>query len=535
MFDDLFPVEWAGRRATVSFPGRVDLSNTSQLRDRLQAVIRRGAALLVADMSGTASCDHAAVEVIARACQQAAINGTQVRLVVTAPVVRRVLSLEGLDRLVAIFPSTEAAAAGAVPGDPGPGSPPAAGAVTAGAPGDGGSGRITPAILWNLLDALGDGLLLSGPDGKVALVNRRCAEMLGYSREELVGLPVDALLPLDVRAAHHGYRTAYQQAPDHRPMAERARLVALRRDGATLPVEITLSPVPTATETFVLAVIRDVSGNPGRQDDLVSLARGAVGDQSQATRDLLDRVMHRLLQVGLTLQAAGDLPAEAARTRLGEALDQLDDAILQIRDYTFASAGGDAGPSAPLRAGWSISLAATRARNLRTVAAAIRRRTARSSAWPTRPSGGRYTPASSSTEPAPDPGAGVSVRLASSTGNRPPPGPAASQRSAIPAERSAQDSSRACTRTSLDTPATPTRAVAYASSDAPNRAPSSLSRSSRSRATAKPTSRRTSSPTNILVFHPPPGRGGEGLWSPASRTEAPVMVGRTTASAAPGR
>ena len=354
MFDDLFPVTWAGRRATISFPGRVDISNASQLQDRLRAVISRGAALLVADMSGTASCDHAAVEVVARACQRAAINGTQVRLVVTAPVVRRVLSLEGLDRLVAIFPSAEAAAAEAVPGGPGPGSPSAAGAVTAGTPGDGSSGRITPAILWNLLDTLGDGLLLAGPDGKIALVNRRCAEMLGYSREELAGLPVDVLLPSDLRDAHHGYRTAYQQAPDYRSMAERARLAALRRDGATLPVEISLNPVPTATETFFLAVIRDVSGRPERPDDLVSLARSAVGGQSQATRDLLDRVVHRLYQVGLTLQAAGDLPAEAARTRLGEALDQLDDAILQIRDYVFVSGGG-AGPSAPLRAGWSVS------------------------------------------------------------------------------------------------------------------------------------------------------------------------------------
>src|SRR5690242_5145894 len=247
-------------------------------------------------MSGTASCDHAAVEVIARACQQAAINGTQVRLVVTAPAVRRVLSLEGLDRLVPIYLSTEAAATA------GTGTP------AAWMPDDGGSGRMTPAILWNLLDALGDGLLLAGADGEVALVNRRCAEMLGYSREELVGLPVDALLPSDVRDAHHDYRTAYQQAPEHRSMAERARLAALRRDGATLPVEISLNPVPTATETFVLAVIRDVSGHPGRQDDLVSLARGAASDQSQATRDLLDRVVHRLYQVGLTLQAAGDLP-----------------------------------------------------------------------------------------------------------------------------------------------------------------------------------------------------------------------------------
>jgi anti-anti-sigma factor len=337
VFDDLFPVKWAGRRATVSFPGRVDISNANQLRDRLQAVISRGAALLVADLSGTASCDHAAVEVIARACQQAAINGTQVRLVVTAPVVRRVLSLEGLDRLVPIYLSTEAAATA------GTGTP------AAGMPDDGGPGRISPAILWNLLDALGDGLLLAGPDGKIALVNRRCAEMLGYSREELAGLPVDALLPPDVRDAHHGYRAAYQQAPGHRSMAERARLVALRRDGATLPVEITLSPVPTATETFVLAVILDAS-TPRRRDDVFSLAMGAAGGPSPATRDLLDRVVDRLFQVGLTLQSAGSLPAEAARTRIGEALDQLDDAILQIRDYVFVSAD-DPGPSAPLRAG----------------------------------------------------------------------------------------------------------------------------------------------------------------------------------------
>ena len=362
MFDDSFPVEWAGRRATVSFPGRIDISNAGQLQDRLQAVISRGAALLVADMSGTASCDHAAVEVVARACQRAAINGTQVRLVVTAPVVRRVLSLEGLDRLVAIYPSIEAAAAaGRVSGAPGPGSPQAAGTLAAETPAAGTlaagtlaaetlatetpdgdwSGRISPAILWNLLDALGDGLLLAGSDGKIALVNRRCAEMFGYSREELAGLPADVLVPSDVRDAHHGYRAAYQRAPDHRAMAERARLSALCRDGATLPVEISLSPVPTATETFVLAVIRDVSGHPGRRDDLASLARGTAGDQSQATRELLDRVVHRLFQVGLALQAVGGLPAEAARARLAEALDQLDDAIGEIRNYALVSGDQD--------------------------------------------------------------------------------------------------------------------------------------------------------------------------------------------------
>ncbi len=367
MFDDLFPVEWAGRRAVVSFPGRADISNAGQLRDRLLAVISRGAALLVADMSGTASCDHAAVEVVARACQRAAINGTQVRLVVTAPAVRRVLSLEGLDRLVPIYPSVEGAT-GPAPGDPaGPGTagrarnrrpqeppaqePPVPEPSSPERRGDW-SGRITPAILWNLFDAFGDGLLLAGPDGKIAMVNRRCAEMFGYAREELAGLPVDVLVPPDVRVDHLGYRAAYQQAPEPRPMAERARLAALRRDGATLPVEITLSPVPTASETFILAVIREASV-PRQRDDLVSLARGTAASQPRIAGDLLDRVIHRLFQVGLSLEAAGGLPGETARARLAEALEGLDDVIQEIRDYAFAS--GDPRPSTPLGSGWPAS------------------------------------------------------------------------------------------------------------------------------------------------------------------------------------
>jgi anti-anti-sigma factor len=339
MSDDAFPVEWTGRQAVVAFPGHVDVSNVDQLRDRLLAVINRGAAVLIADMTGTASCDHAGVEAIARACQRAAIGGTRVRLAVTAPGVRRVLAIEGLDRMVPIYPSLEAATeAGREPGWPG-GNSATVSAATA--------RSVTPAVLWQLLDALGDGLVLVSHDGKIVLVNRRCAEMFGYRREELTGLPVDTLVPSDVRAAHQDYRASYHREPEVKPMAERARLAALRKDGATLPVEITLSPVPTASETFVLAVIRDAA-EPGRRNDLLDLAQGAVADQPQVTRDLLDRVVHRLFQVGLSVQAASGLPGDVARERLAEALDQLDDAIHDIRNYAFER-------SAPLGTGWSAS------------------------------------------------------------------------------------------------------------------------------------------------------------------------------------
>jgi len=347
MRDDPFPVEWAGRQAVVAFPVHIDVSNVGQLRDRLLAVINRGAAVLIADMTGTASCDHAAVEAVARACQRAAVSGTQVRLVVTAPVVRRVLSIEGLDRVVPIYP-TLAAATAAGPEQARLVTPPPSGGT------QGHAGGITPAVLWQLIDALGDGLALIDGHGKIALVNRRCAEMFGYRREEMTGLPVDALVPPEVRTAHERDRAGYLRAPRARHMAERARLAGLRRDGATLPVEISLSPLPTASEHFVLAVIRDAT-QPRWRTDLTDLARGAVTDQPQATRDLLDRVTQRLFQVGLSLQAAAGLPGDVARERLAAALDQLDDVIHEIRDHAFTYGDTGGADPAPLVTGWPAS------------------------------------------------------------------------------------------------------------------------------------------------------------------------------------
>jgi PAS domain S-box-containing protein len=281
------------------------------------------------------------------------ISGAQLRLVVTAPVVRRVLSIEGLDRLVSIYPSRRAAAAAGTPVKVVPahlrtGSPAGGGILggEAGGSSQHAAGSITPALLWQLIDTLGDGLAMAGEDGKIVLVNRRCAEMFGYQREELIGWPVDVLVPDDLRAVHPSYRAGYNRAPQARPMGERTRLVGRRKDGATIPVEISLSPVPTATEHFVLAVIRDAS-EAWRRDDLADLAKGAVAGQPRLHQGLLDRVVHRLFHVGLSLQKAAELPGDIARERLIEALGQLDDAIHEIRDYVFTS--GDEAP-APLEA-----------------------------------------------------------------------------------------------------------------------------------------------------------------------------------------
>lgn len=90
-------------------PQQIDVSNADEIRDELLWVINRGATVLIADMGATASCDYAGADAVVRAHRRAVANGTQLRLVVTAQLVQRVLSINGLDRLISIYPSLEAA------------------------------------------------------------------------------------------------------------------------------------------------------------------------------------------------------------------------------------------------------------------------------------------------------------------------------------------------------------------------------------------------------------------------------------------
>jgi anti-anti-sigma factor len=114
MTEDTRPVRWINRQAVMTLPQHIDRSNADRIREQLLLVINRGAAALIADLAATLSCDYSGADALARAYQRAVASGTELRIVATADVVRRVLGLSGLDRLVSVYPTLDAAlAAGA--------------------------------------------------------------------------------------------------------------------------------------------------------------------------------------------------------------------------------------------------------------------------------------------------------------------------------------------------------------------------------------------------------------------------------------
>ena len=113
--EDLYPVEWAGGQAVVTLPEHIGISNAGQVRDELLSVINRGATTLIADLTATVSCDQSGAEAVFRAWQRAAANGTELRLVITAQIVARMVRLVGLDRTVSVYPSLDAATAARLP------------------------------------------------------------------------------------------------------------------------------------------------------------------------------------------------------------------------------------------------------------------------------------------------------------------------------------------------------------------------------------------------------------------------------------
>ena len=151
-----------------------------------------------------------------------------------------------------------------------------------------------------LLEILGDAIVGVDSEGRLVLVNAQTEKQFGYTRDELLGQPIEILLPEQFRKAHVSHRAGYFSAPRIRPMGTGLDLLAQRKDGSKFPVDVILSPLKTEEGLLTISVVRDIT-----ERKCAEKVQSALFRISEATN--LSSDLGELLQTTTPITASGVL------------------------------------------------------------------------------------------------------------------------------------------------------------------------------------------------------------------------------------
>ncbi len=134
-----------------------------------------------------------------------------------------------------------------------------------------------------LLESAPDAMVVVDGQGRIAFVNAQTERLFGYRREELLGKPVETLVPARFRSGHVDQRSTYAKDPHVRPMGVGLDLFGRRKDGSEFPVEIMLSPIKTHAGQLVVSAIRDITERKEFERELQ--AKNAALEEAALAKD----------------------------------------------------------------------------------------------------------------------------------------------------------------------------------------------------------------------------------------------------------
>lgn len=212
------------------------------------------------------------------------------------------------------------------------------------------------ALFRGLVDSAPTAMVIVDIDGKIQLVNAQTERLFGYDRDELIGEPVEILVPHRFHGRHPGHRFDYARAPKVRPMGVGLELLGRRKDGSEFPVEISLSPLQTRTGTIVSASIHDVTER-AQAEAARATALEREKEVSQRLRevdrlrtDFLSTVSHELRTPLTAIKGFAEILGDRSHIleaqdrnhlieRISASADRLDDLINDLLDFSRLERG----------------------------------------------------------------------------------------------------------------------------------------------------------------------------------------------------
>jgi PAS domain S-box-containing protein len=222
------------------------------------------------------------------------------------------------------------------------------------------SDSLPPQALPRVLDCAPDAMLIADAAGTILFASRQACALLGYQAGELCGCCIEQLMPERFRRQHAGYRDHFSAERRTRPMGTGLTLLACRRDGAEIPVEISLSPIRYGEQMLTVAAIRDVTEPQREQAELIATreaaeaarrnaneAREAANRANQAKSRFLATASHDLRQPlqslallnGTLRQLVREGDALTALSRQDEAIEAMSRLLSALLDISRLESG----------------------------------------------------------------------------------------------------------------------------------------------------------------------------------------------------
>lgn len=172
------------------------------------------------------------------------------------------------------------------------------------------------AHMTSLFENATEGIILTNNAGTIVMVNPAAEKMFDYNRDELIGKPIEILIPDKYKPHHHDLRKGFYKHPSNRSMGVGRDLRGRKKDGSDMPVEVSLSHYQRDGDMFVIAFVVDIT------------ERKKIEQRMLEQKDQLEKITDKIRQLNAELE----IKVEERTMILKEALQKLEQSQEELNE-----------------------------------------------------------------------------------------------------------------------------------------------------------------------------------------------------------